>query len=329
MDNNVSKNTILYEFFKLRFTKENNFLSFKYLLVQRILQSLELYQQHSKIELDLEFISTILERKITLFSSSDSKLAAKTKSHSFFSKLPITAIGYSCGICFTLAHRLSKTPKTIAQSLVKLLTLGIENTVSKSNLKLTIEIVEPGWINFYLEPSAVSIWLETQIETARVLPQIPLPQYDLVPTMDSLFPVQYIHARCCCLLSLGATEKLITLTEGNSNFSRWWLIKKPLKISWQDDQQSLWFVRDTEYYLLHQLLAVTDSFADHSCNWLKLAFNLSQAVEVFLADCRFLGKVKRSNPQIAIARLSLIALSQYWLQRILLEKLQVAAPTSL
>ena len=41
------------------------------------------------------------------------------------------------------------------------------------------------------------------------------------------------------------------------------------------------------------------------------------------------GEKCLSNSGKAIARLGLIALSQYWLQRILLEKLNVAAPVSL
>ena len=66
-----------------------------------------------------------------------------------------------------------------------------------------------------------------------------------------------------------------------------------------------------------------------SNDWVKLAFNLAKTVEVFLAECRFLGLVKRETPQKAIARLGLIAMAQYWLQKILLEKLKVAAPNSL
>jgi len=78
-------------------------------------------------------------------------------------------------------------------------------------------------------------------------------------------------------------------------------------------------------------MMVSDSFLSSGVifDWNKLAFNLSAAVAVFLADCPFLGKVRRENPQKAISRLGLIALSQYWLKRILLEKLRINAPIEL
>ncbi|MEL6929298.1 MAG: hypothetical protein AAFO95_11765 [Cyanobacteria bacterium J06600_6] len=66
-----------------------------------------------------------------------------------------------------------------------------------------------------------------------------------------------------------------------------------------------------------------------SLSWSQLALNLSEATAIFLADCRFLGGVKVQYPDLALARLGLIALVQLWLQKILVEKLNIAAPKSL
>ena len=326
MDNNVSRNTISYGFFELPFTKENNFVSLKYLLSQELLQRLKLNRQQLNIELDLEFIKGILPGKITLFLAVDERSSLKTLEPEFFLKLPSPSIGYNCSIAFPLAARCSLTPQIIAENLGNLLISSIDNTISKSKLRLTVEIVEPGWIDFSFKPQALVAWLEAQIETAQILPPMLL-KHRLEKTSDNLFPIQYIHARCCGCLSLAAREKLITLN--SSNFGdRFWQIQQPLSISWGDEQH-LWLTRATEYCLLQQLITVTDCFSEQGGNWSKLGLNLSQAVAVFIAECRFLGAVKQETPHIAIARLGLIALSQYWLQRILLEKLKLAAPVSL
>ena len=140
--------------------------------------------------------------------------------------------------------------------------------------------------------------------------------------------MQYIHARYCSLLRLGEREKLITLKDDDF-LKVVWHLEQPKPISWLDEEQNLWLTQIAEYNLLRQLLLVTDSFAGESANWIKLAFSLSKMMTIFEAECRFLGEVKRKTPQKAIARLGLIALAQYWLQKILVEKLNIAAPTEL
>ena len=100
-------------------------------------------------------------------------------------------------------------------------------------------------------------------------------------------------------------------------------------ISWLDENCNLWIDGESELILLRQLFFITDSFIDEHKKWHKLALDFSQAIAIFLAECRFLGEIRQQTPQKAIARLGLIALSQYWLQRILVEKLHVTAPTSL
>ena len=82
--------------------------------------------------------------------------------------------------------------------------------------------------------------------------------------------------------------------------------------------------------MLRQLLIVTDSqTVNDRDRWSKLALDLSQVTAIFLADCRFLGEIKEQYPKRAIARLGLIALAQCWLQKILVEKLNSSAPTTL
>ncbi len=333
MDNNVSKNTFSHKFFKLRFTKEKTSISIKKLLKQELLQTLDLYQQQTKVQLDLKFISTILERKIVLFQPTYRKLLSENQEDRVFAKSQSTSIVYSCSIAFVLAPYFLLSAQVIAENLLRLSVFEQNNFVSESYLELKVEIINSGWINFYLDRDLAS-WLEESLvlfkkrQINRDYPLITPENYQLEQNTADLFSIQYVHARCCSLLRLGAREKLIALKD--ENFSHvGWQLEKPQTISWLDEKQNLWFIQEAEYSLLRQLLMVSDAFASKSNDWLKLAFNLAKTVEVFLAECRFLGLVKRETPQKAIARLGLIAMAQYWLQRILLEKLKVAAPTSL
>ncbi len=329
MDSNVSKNTFSHKFFKLRFTKEKTSISIKKLLKQELLQILDLYQQQTKVQLDLKFISTILERKIVLFQPTHRKLLSKSQGDQFFSKPQPTSIVYSCSIAFVLAPYFLLPAQIIAEHLLNLLIFEQNNFVSKSCLKLKVEIINSGWINFYLDQGLAS-WLEESLvllnneQINKDFSLISPKDHQLEQTTADLFSIQYVHARCCSLLRLGTRERLIVLKDENLSHVGW-----QLDIPWLDEKQNLWFNQEAEYSLLRQLLMVSDAFEAKANDWIKLAFNLAKTVEVFLIECRFLGLVKREIPQKAIARLGLIALAQYWLQRILVEKLHVAAPTRL
>ena len=332
MDTNVSKNTFSHKFFKLGFIKENAPISLKYLLKQQILQTIDLYRQQEKVELDLNFIDQVLEAKIILFQSYQDKLPLQKQNHKFFLTLPVTSISYSCPIAFTLSAFFASTAPIIAENLASLLTLNQDNILCESRFVIDIEIVSTGWINFYFEPQTIGAWLKMQTQVDIIMPAIKLASCQLQKTKHdlNLFPIQYAHARCCCLLLLGARENLINLKD-NLFTQPSWSIKQPQTISWLNHQQNLYFSATTEYDLLFQLITVSDSFlvAGGAYNWHKLALNLSTAVIIFLADCPLFGRLHRENSQKAIARLGLIALAQYWLQRILLEKLRVNATTTL
>lgn len=335
MDNNVSKNTFFDKFFKLRFAVDKSTISLKNVLKRNLLQAIDLYQQQKNFNLDLEFIYTILERKIVLLYSSRNKLSSKNKIDQVLSELQSAQIVYSCSIAFSLTRYCSLSSQIIAKNLVSLLVLNGISATSEFNLKLLIEIAEPGWINFYMDSINIAKWLE---RTSGFLETLPaknhrngkklLFDHQLHTTTKNLFSCQYIHARYCSLLRLGAREKLIALQDGNFHRVSWHL-EQPQPISWLDEAENLWLTHAAEYNLLRQLLVVADSFATEIVNWSKLALNLSEAMTFFEAECRFLGDIKRTNVEKAIARLGLVALAQYWLQRILLEKLNIAAPTEL
>jgi arginyl-tRNA synthetase len=328
MDNNVSKNTFSHNFFKIRFTQEQTAISVKSLLAKKLLQTLELYQQKLKIQLDPKFFSTIVNDKIMLSSSEGEILPSENQSNQILSKLYPTRIIYTSPIALALARYLLLSPAIIAENIVKLLILNQDNSSVELSLQLQIEIIPSGWLNFYLDSKALANWLKQSVFFLEVYPTINpnVNQAQTIATQQtktsenlrSLVPIQYAHARCCSLLRLGAEAQLITLKDDCfSNLA--WQLEYPKSISWLDKEQNFWLTEVAEYYLLQQLLRVTDAFAFKPNSWVKLAFELSIACEIFQAECRFLGKVKEQTPQIAIARLGLIALVQYWLQRILVE----------
>ena len=326
MDNNVSNNTISSKFWTLQFTKENNFIALKHLLTEQLLISLRLYQQRLNIDLNLEFIAQVLKRKIALFLSTERKLSSKTLEHNYFSKLSVISVGYSCPIALALASDCELSPLVIARSLQDILIVNANHNHSQSNLQFMLEVTKSGWLNFYLSEQAINLWLEQLSTTASLASTTTVANYALAHTPSNLFFVQYAHARCCSLLRLGAKAKLIALVDDNRDCRL--AIEQPSTIAWWSTQVNVDH-SSAEYSILLELLTVVDADREPNCDWVKLAFGLSQALTEFVADCRFLGAAKRENPQRAIAFLGLIALAQYWLQRILLEKLKIAAPTSL
>jgi hypothetical protein len=334
MDSNVSKNTISHKFFKLRLNQEKPAIFVKNLLKKRLLMSLNLYQQELNRQIDLGLMAATLERKIVLSIFELRHLSTEIKTEQILSNAKFAPIVYSCPIGLCLASALQMSPSIIVEQLGHLLTVKPDNIAAESELDLLIEIVSSGWINFYLDSEAIAGWLErsqlviTNQTTARSYSATAGILLDAGSrTLDKLFVMQYIHARCCSLLQLGAREKAIAIQD-NFDYIGWQIVE-PQLISWADEEHNLWFSKLSEHNLLCRLLSVTDSFASNSNDWLKLSWNLSCDTAIFLADCRFLGEVKQRCPQKAIARLGLIALVQYWLQKILVEKLKVAAPKTL
>jgi hypothetical protein len=82
--------------------------------------------------------------------------------------------------------------------------------------------------------------------------------------------------------------------------------------------------------LIQVLMDVLDGiYGDRPQNWSKLSFRLAECWLEFDRDCRIFGDTKRQNPQLAIARCGLTAISRHYLQVLLEEYLGVLAPVEL
>jgi arginyl-tRNA synthetase len=318
MDSNVSKNTNSHNFFKLRLNQEKLGISVKNLLKQELLLILNLYQQKLKLKIEPKLVQNLPEVKISISPGKRSHL----------SKEQFLPIIYACPLGLSLTTNLQQSPSTIMEQLGCLLTAKDDSDLEQG--QLLIEIVPLGWINFYLDAKLIANWLGRSLfwSQSNVIDEQQSSNraiYTLDKTPPQLFPIQYIHARCCSLLRLAARENMITLS---NNLKQ---IQPSQSICWLDPEHNLWLTEVAEHNLLQQLLIVSDAWLENTDvrRWSKLALSLSQNTAIFLADCRFLGEVKQQYPQKAIARIGLIALVKFWLEKILVEKLKIAAPREL
>lgn len=225
----------------------------------------------------------------------------------------------------------------------------------------SIEIVPPGWIHFELTHSTLATWLQSLAvgglkgEGKEVIlnslpcplspnphsvgapsPPAPLPfvpnaQY---PMSNSLFAVQYAHARCCSLVLLGYREGLIKLKEPVSNTSpAFWDVISLNPLPWLNCDGRLRLNHPDEHHLIAELVQVVDNIecpdVKSSVKWEKVALSLSQAFENFWSNCRIWGKVKINSPELAQARLGLLMATQSVLRFVLEEKLSIFAPLEL
>ena len=309
MDSNVSKNTFCYKFFNLGIAQAN--LAIEQLLKQQLLAAIQDYRAYTDDFSQFELIKTLIDHKISLCRRSQNYTSP---------------IRYRCAIAFPLANFWQLSPLTVAQKLSEFLPTTNVISTTQSLLKFKIQIVPPGWIDFYLSDRALAVWLEALVdwinreETKR--------EGRLDGVDEDLFALQYIHARCCSLLRLGEREKLIKIKH---QYLSSWAIVEPFPPAWLDAKDNFLLVHPTEKRLLIQLLIVVEKLITHSqkSDWAKLAHNLSEVFLDFWADCRIYGEVKLENPELAKARLGLVALVQHFLAQILQDKLHLIPLTEI
>lgn len=323
MDSNVSKTTFSHKFFKLRFNRQNNLISFKDLLKQNLLSALDLYQQKNDLSWTKCPRARLNQDKIVILQSFNFN-------HGVLLSSPGLSIVYSSSLALFLASQIQQSPQIVAKELVDFLIFQDNNSSFESDAKLLVTTTKSAWLNFCLDSTILATWLEltwlwlktksvNQVQTEQLA--------TLADTPQNIFSIQYLHARCCSLLRLAAREKLVVLKENQDCVLK---LSSPQSISWLNESQILWLKMPPAWNLLHQLLLVADLYSSTaSVNWVKVGCNLSQAVAVFEAACPFVASIRDNNPELAMARVGLLAITQAWLQIILTENLKVIAPVSL
>lgn len=152
----------------------------------------------------------------------------------------------------------------------------------------------------------------------------------------SLFRVQYAHARCCSLLRLAHRQSLINLSDLDSITPRWeWLEPNPIPWLYGNPQMECEPIRlrlehPAELGLIALVLDGTEQLTRLTpIRALELANALSHGFEKFYSACRIWGEVKTETPQLAQARLGLVAITQKLLRSLLEDQLNVIAPIEL
>ena len=326
MDSNVSKNTNSHNFFKLRLDRQKLGISIRDLLAKELISISVSYRDKFNVKNVHKSVATIVRRKIAVLNPTHSCRSGVKDIGKGDTAKYLRITGYQCPLGICLAKILQATPSIIVERFGELLIEA--NDDRHSVLEIELEILSSGWVNFYLSPQFISSWLDL----CFYLPRVESDRQETGKLSEisdraesQLFPAQYIHARCCNLLALAARAKMADLTANAGLFAP--IIIQPQTGLWLDERDCLWFTESAAHDLLRQLLIITDAWVGDTGDrqWIKLALNLSHATDLFLANCRFLGEVKVRYPQKAIARLGLIALVQFWLEKILRTKLGLAA----
>ncbi|HBB33732.1 MAG TPA: hypothetical protein DDZ80_12480 [Cyanobacteria bacterium UBA8803] len=245
---------------------------------------------------------------------------------------------YQSAIALKLAPLLHLDALDIAHQLIVVLPTLAHNSTESFSLDFGVEVLPPGWINFRLSDRSLATWLQQLIRipplrTGGVGGEKAI---SLNATPDrNFFPLQYVHARCCSLLHLAHRQGLIQLHTIGDRAQR--NIVEPDPIPWLDDspkagseQLYLRLVHPAELSLITQMLDLLDATSKGDRDsWLKRGIALSQAFEQFYSSCRIWGEVKTQNPQLAQARLGLVALTQLLLRSLLEDQLGIPAPAEL
>nr|WP_298914320.1 DALR anticodon-binding domain-containing protein [uncultured Nostoc sp.] len=253
----------------------------------------------------------------------------------------------------SVALRLSKSQNRKAMELASAIASDLSKTCGDV---FSVQIVPPGWIHFELTHSTLAAWLQSlavgslegEGEQGTINAQYnsslreaaprrgcanDAAQYKC-PMPNSLFAVQYAHARCCSLVLMAHREGLIKLREPVPNTSpAFWSVIFPNPLPWLNCDRTLRLNHPGERRLIAELVQVIDNIecpdVSGSVKWEKVALNLSQAFENFWSNCRIWGEVKITSPELAQARLGLLMATQSVLRYVLEENLGVFAPLEL
>jgi hypothetical protein len=278
-----------------------------------------------------DFLRVATQKIYINLRSSDDTFVTQLPLNPPIRRVTTTKFQYVSQITHQLAAKLGLTPAEICQQLQP--EIAAANVNACPHLAIWTWHNDTGDLYFQLTPSAMIIWLNyihdrslEGSETVKIARQLHRDSAQS-PASISL----YAHARCCAVLRLAGTEKIISIDDRWQITTPNWLIcdhDRPQNCPTTD--RILVFELPIEDRLIHALMDVLDGICgNRPQNWVKLTRNLAESWLEFDRYCQIFGDTKRQNPPLAIARCGLTAISRRYLQVLLEDYLGVVAPVEL
>jgi hypothetical protein len=265
-------------------------------------------------------------------ATNDDKIVTRSTLKVPIYRINVAEYEYVSQVTQVLAAKTDLTPVEICQSLQIALTPA--NVGHYNHLKLRIWYSDIGQIYFQIVPSSMLIWLDyihtLQLQASSVV-NVPRQIHSNASTQPPVSIAIYAHARCCARLRLACTEKIISIDDRWQITTPNWLIcDRDRRQDYATTDRSFIFELPVENRLIQVLMDVLDGIhGERPQNWAKLSINLAERWLEFDRDCQIFGDTKRQNPQLAVARCGLTAISRRYLQVLLEEYLGVLAPVEL
>lgn len=221
-------------------------------------------------------------------------------------------ISYISSVALQLSKSHNSQPFSIANSIISHLSANLGED-------LHLEVLPPGLIYIEVTDLVLAAWLQGFIDNQRG-ERINLNSSgkgNVSQFCDSVFSIQYVHARCCSLLRLAEQEKLI---DSRKIFSE--------SIPWLNCHGQFLLNHQAERRLIGSLVKVVDEFEPvitRPLKWQRAAFDLVKAFESFWSACPIYGDMKTTTPKLVMARIGLVMATQSVLKFLLEEKLGFSA----
>ncbi len=285
----------------------------------------------------VEQILTIIARDLNL-QAAWTKIIGQENPESFLAKKILlcpepekpNSIKYRCAVTFPLASVQRLTPQAVGEKFLALLANVLDHEMQQSQLKkdnfqIAVKVTNHGWLDFDFCNYKISelesdrnliIWLEKLRQTDFLESKLKL-QKDPQISSNDLVPLVYIRDRCQTLLALAEREGLIKLAKSDAL----WKITSP--VLWQNNQQKLYLPSAVARKMLWQICYLSDLITSSQIldvrQLRQLKQQLSSAWLDYVAQCNFCGAVAQQQPEVATARLGIIALIFQLMYAILLD----------
>ncbi|MGB6301338.1 MAG: DALR anticodon-binding domain-containing protein [Rivularia sp. (in: cyanobacteria)] len=224
-------------------------------------------------------------------------------------------ISYISGIAF----HFSKSHNSQTFSIANLIASYIP---AELTAYFTVEVLPSGLIQIQVTDSLLAIWLQSFInENGSVEANLVNFKAKIDNLSDCIFSIQYVHARCYSLLKLAQQEKLIDFNINSNKYS-----SQP--IPWLKSDGQLRLNHQAERYLIANLVRIVDELQPviaRPIKWEGAALSLVRAFEDFCKACRIHDDLKTTAPELVMARIGLLMVTQSVLKFLLEEKLGISA----